>query len=82
MGGGCSAHGRGKMHVKFWSENPKGKDHSEDLRVDGNIIQNGSGGHRVRCGVDSSGPGQVPVGGSCEHSSGLSGSTKGGEFLK
>jgi hypothetical protein len=26
------------MRTKFWSENLKGRDHSEDLRVDGRII--------------------------------------------
>jgi len=26
------------MHTKFWFENLKGKDHSEDLGVDGKII--------------------------------------------
>jgi hypothetical protein len=26
------------MHKKFWSENLKGRDHSEDLGVDGNIV--------------------------------------------
>jgi len=26
------------MHTKFWSKNVKGKDHSEDLSVDGKII--------------------------------------------
>jgi hypothetical protein len=25
-------------HTKFWSENPKGEDHSEELVVGGNII--------------------------------------------
>jgi hypothetical protein len=26
------------MYIKFWSENLKGRDHSEDLGVDGKII--------------------------------------------
>jgi hypothetical protein len=26
------------MHAKFWSENLKGRDHSEDLGVNGKII--------------------------------------------
>jgi hypothetical protein len=26
------------MHAKFWSENLKGRDYSEDLGVDGKII--------------------------------------------
>jgi len=28
----------GEIHTKFWSENLKGRDHSEDLAVDGKII--------------------------------------------
>jgi hypothetical protein len=27
------------MHITFWSENPKGKGHSEDLSVDGKILE-------------------------------------------
>jgi hypothetical protein len=27
-----------EMHTKFWLENFKGRDHSEDLSVDGKII--------------------------------------------
>jgi hypothetical protein len=34
-----------------------------------------------RCGLDSSGSGQGPVAGSCEHGSVPSGSIKGGEFI-
>jgi hypothetical protein len=26
------------MHRKFWSENLKGRDHSEDLGIDGRIL--------------------------------------------
>jgi hypothetical protein len=26
------------MHIKFWSENLKGRDHVDDLDVDGRII--------------------------------------------
>jgi hypothetical protein len=26
------------MHIKFWADNPKGRDHSEDLAVDERII--------------------------------------------
>jgi hypothetical protein len=26
------------MHTKFWSESLKGKDHSEELDIDGSII--------------------------------------------
>jgi len=38
MGRTCSTHGRDEMHTKFWSVNLKGRDHSEDLWVDGRII--------------------------------------------
>jgi len=30
--------GRCEMHMKFWSENLKGTDHSEELSVDTRII--------------------------------------------
>jgi hypothetical protein len=30
--------GEMKIHTKFWSENLKGRDHSEDLGVDGRIM--------------------------------------------
>jgi hypothetical protein len=30
-------HGR-KIRIKFWSGNLKGRDHSEDLRVNGRIV--------------------------------------------
>jgi hypothetical protein len=26
------------MHTKFWSENLKGRDHSDDIGIDGKII--------------------------------------------
>jgi len=35
MGRACNTHGRDEMHTKFWSENVKGRDHSEDLSTDG-----------------------------------------------
>jgi hypothetical protein len=39
MGGACSTNGRDEKCVqKFWSENLKGRDHLEDLGVDGRII--------------------------------------------
>jgi hypothetical protein len=37
-----SRKGRWEMRTKFWSENLKGRDHSEDLGVDGRILLNGS----------------------------------------
>jgi hypothetical protein len=27
------------MFTKFWSENPNGRDHSEDLGVDGKVLE-------------------------------------------
>jgi len=60
------------MHTKFWSENLKGGDHSEDLQAKGNMILNGSQGNITgKCGQDSSGPGQRPVACSCGHSNEL-----------
>jgi len=38
MGEACSLHGRDQKCIRnFWSENLKGRDHSEDLGVDGRI---------------------------------------------
>jgi hypothetical protein len=61
---------------------PEGKRLLEDLGVMGRSYQNGSSGNRVgRCGLDSSGSGQGPLMGYCEHGSEPSGYIKGGEFL-
>jgi hypothetical protein len=38
MGGACNAHGRCEMRTEFWLESLKGRDHSEDLGVDGRVI--------------------------------------------
>jgi hypothetical protein len=38
MGGACGTHGRDEVHTKFWSENLKGRDHLEDLGIDGKMI--------------------------------------------
>jgi hypothetical protein len=38
MGGQCNTHGRDEMYTKFWLENLKERDHSEDLGADGKII--------------------------------------------
>jgi hypothetical protein len=34
-----SMHGNDNTYMKSWSENPKGRDHSEDLGVDGRISE-------------------------------------------
>jgi hypothetical protein len=60
----------------------RGRDHSDDLDVDFNIILERILGNRVgRCGLDSSGIRYRPMGDSCEHDNEPSGSTKGGGFL-
>jgi hypothetical protein len=38
MGRAYSTNGEGEMHATFWMENLKGRDHPEDLGVDGKII--------------------------------------------
>jgi hypothetical protein len=38
LDGKCQPKEKGEMHTKFWSENQKGKDHSEDLDLDRKII--------------------------------------------
>jgi len=48
------------MHIIFWSENFKGKNHSENLGIDGEIILEWiwwKYGTCVWCGVDSFGSG-------------------------
>jgi hypothetical protein len=46
------------MHTKFWLENLTGREHTEDLSVDGEIILEWILGKRVRrCGLDLSGSG-------------------------
>jgi len=34
LAGHVARMGEMKMHIKFWSENLKGRDHSEDLGID------------------------------------------------
>jgi len=36
MNGACSTHRR-DIYIKFWSENLKGRRHSEDVEADGKI---------------------------------------------
>jgi hypothetical protein len=57
------------VHTKFWSENLKGRDHSEDLGVDGKIIL---GNWVGRCGLNPSSRGLGPVAGSSEQGNELS----------
>jgi len=38
MGGHVARMGRSEMYTRYWSENLKGRDHSQDLGVDGRII--------------------------------------------
>jgi hypothetical protein len=35
-------HGRDEMPTIFWLENLKGRDHLEDLGIDGKVMLNGS----------------------------------------
>jgi hypothetical protein len=37
MGGSCSTHDM-RNEYKIWSENLNGRDHSEDLGIDGKIV--------------------------------------------
>jgi hypothetical protein len=60
------------MRTKFWSGNLKGRDHSEDLGVDGEVLESVLGKEGGRRRLDSFGSGYGPVVGSCE---------RGGEFL-
>jgi hypothetical protein len=57
----------------------KGRDHLEDLGVDGKVILESIFYRMGRYGMDSSGSVLGPVAGCCEHNE-RSGSTKGGEF--
>jgi hypothetical protein len=54
----------------------KGRDHAEDLSVEGRIIL-----ERSRCGLDSSGSGEGPVARSCGRGNEPSGCIRRGEFL-
>jgi hypothetical protein len=67
----------------FWLENLKGRDHLEDLGIDGKIILRLSEVNSMEsCGLDSSVSEEGPVaGGSCEHDNERSVSIKFQEFL-
>jgi hypothetical protein len=52
----------GEMRTIFWLVNLKGRNHLEDLSVDGKIILEWIVGNRVeRCGLDARGSVQGPV---------------------
>jgi hypothetical protein len=55
MDGACSKHERDeKMHTKFWLGILNGRDHLEDVGVDGRIILEWVLRNRVgRCGLES-----------------------------
>jgi len=38
MGRACSLHGTDEMHTKVWFENLNGRDHPEDLGINGKIV--------------------------------------------
>jgi hypothetical protein len=68
------------MLTKFWSELLKGRDHSEDLGVDGlldRILE--KEGDKLQCGHIWL---RIGTTGSCGHSNEPLGSITGGEFLE
>jgi len=67
------------MRTRFLSENLEGRDHREDLGVDGKIILGGI--LRKESGLDASGSRYGPLAGSCEHGTESSGSIQDEEFL-
>jgi hypothetical protein len=75
-------HRRDEKCIQYFGfKNLKGKDHSEDLGVDGKIISEWIFGSVGRCGLDLSGSGQGPAAGSYEHDNELLGSINGKELL-
>jgi len=73
---------RRKVHPKFWSENLKERDYSEDLGVNGTVLECMLEKYGGKCGLDFSVSGKGTVAGSCEHDNETSGSIKGGEFFE
>jgi hypothetical protein len=69
------------MGKKFWLESLKGRDHSEDLGVDGNEILKCISGKQIwRMWIGLIWPRIAKGGGSCEHGNGHSDSIQCGEF--
>jgi hypothetical protein len=75
--------GKRGLHVGFWWKNQKERDHWEELDVSRKIILRRILENRMGWnGLDSSGSGQRPVEGSCEHGNEPSGSIKCWEILE
>jgi hypothetical protein len=56
MGGACSTYGRDEKYTENFGRKSEGRDHSEDLDVDGRIILEWSlEKWGRRCGLDASG---------------------------
>jgi hypothetical protein len=73
---------RNEYSLFFLLEILKGRDHSEDLGIDGKIILEWIlGKHGGKCGMDASGSGYGRMAGFCIHGDEPSSYIKGGEFL-
>jgi hypothetical protein len=78
-GEACSLHGRDEKCIQIMFGNLKGREHSEVLVVDRKVILEWTFGKMLGAfGLESSGSGQGPVTGCCEHGNESSGSIKGG----
>jgi hypothetical protein len=70
------------MHTVFWFEHLYGRDHLEDVGIDGKIVMEWMLRKQVGwCRLDSPGLGQESVEGYCEYSNEPSNSVKREEFL-
>jgi hypothetical protein len=69
------------MHKIFWLESLKKRDNSEDLEVNGILLECISRNKMGRCGLDASDSGQGPVAGFFEHGNEFQGSQKKAEIL-
>jgi hypothetical protein len=68
------------LYAVLWSENPKGRDHSEDLGIYKKILERIVGKSMRRYELDTPGSGLGLWAGSCEHANERSGYIKGREF--